>query len=77
MGVRQNNLHDFSVIILRRYKDVYVNSFFPHTAGLWSSLPSECFPLIYDLNGYNFRVNPLNAMLFWHQQPRAYIYVPM
>ena len=21
--------------------------------------------------------NPLNAMLFWHQQPRAYIYVPI
>ena len=30
-------LHDFSVTIPRCYKDVYVNSFFPHTARLWNS----------------------------------------
>ena len=30
-----DKLHDFSVIIPRCYKDVYVNSFFPHTAGLF------------------------------------------
>ena len=43
-----DRLHDFSVTILRCYKDVYVNSFFPHTARLWNSLPIECFPLTYD-----------------------------
>ena len=30
-----DRLHDFSVTIPRCYKDVYVNSFFPHTAWLW------------------------------------------
>ena len=29
-----DRLHDFSVTILRYYKDVYFNSFFPHTARL-------------------------------------------
>ena len=40
-----DRLHDFSVTIPRCYKDVYVNSFLPRTAKLWSSLPIECFPL--------------------------------
>ena len=40
-----DRLHDFSVIIPRCYKDVYVNSFFPHTTRLWNSLPIQCFPL--------------------------------
>ena len=48
-----DRLHDFSVTIPRCCKDVYVNSFFPCTARLWNSLPIECFPLTYDLNGYN------------------------
>ena len=43
-----DRLHDFSVTVLRYYKDVYVNSFFPDTARLWSSLPIECFRLTYD-----------------------------
>ena len=30
-----DRLHAFSVAIPRCYKDVYVNSFFPHTAWLW------------------------------------------
>ena len=47
-----DRLHDFSVTILRCYKDVYVNSFFPRTARLWNSLPIECFPLTYDLSGF-------------------------
>ena len=47
-----DRLHDFSVVIPRCYKDVYVNSFFPHTARLWNSLPIECFPLAYNLNGF-------------------------
>ena len=38
-------------------KDVYVNSFFPGSARLWNSLPIECFPLTYDLNGAKSRVN--------------------
>ena len=31
-----DRLHDFSVTIPRCYKDVYVNSFFPRTARLWT-----------------------------------------
>ena len=45
-----DRLHDFSATILRCYKDVYANSFFPRTASLWISLPAECFPLTYDLS---------------------------
>ena len=52
-----DRLHDFSVTIPRYYKDVYVNSFFPRTAKLWNSLPTECFPLTYDLSGFKFRIN--------------------
>ena len=52
-----DRLHDFSVIIRRCYKDVYVNSFFPCTARLWNSLPIECFPLTYDLNSFKSRIN--------------------
>ena len=52
-----DRLHDFSVTIPRCYKDVYVNSFFPGTAGLWISLPIECFPLAYDLSGFKFRIS--------------------
>ena len=33
-----DRLHDFSVIIPRSYKDVYVNSFFPCTTRLWNIL---------------------------------------
>ena len=51
-----NILHDFSVTILRCYKDAYVNSFLPHTARLWDSLPIECFPLSYDLNSFKSRI---------------------
>ena len=52
-----DRLHDFSVTIPRCYKDVYVNSFFPHTARLWNSLPVECFPLTYDLSSFKSRIN--------------------
>ena len=37
------------------YRDVYVNFFFPRTSRLWNSLPIECFPLTYDLNGFKSR----------------------
>ena len=40
------------VTITRCYKDVYVNGFFPCTARLWNSMPIECFPLTYNLNGF-------------------------
>ena len=50
-------LHDFCVTIPRCYRDVYVNSLFPRTTRLWNSLPIECFPLTYDLNGFKSRIN--------------------
>ena len=52
-----DRLHDSAVIIPRYYKDVYVNSFFPHTARLWNSLSIECFPLTYYLSGFKSRIN--------------------
>ena len=52
-----DRLHDFSVTIPRCYKDVYVNSFFPHTARFWNSVPMECFPLTYNINDFNSRTN--------------------
>ena len=52
-----DRLHDFSVTIPRCYKDAYVNSFFPRTAGLWNSLPIECFPLTYNLTDFKSRIN--------------------
>ena len=52
-----DRLHDFYVTIQRYYKDFYVNSFFPRTARLWYSLPIECFPLTYNLNGFKSRIN--------------------
>ena len=52
-----DNLHVFFVTIPRCCKDVYVNSLFPRTARLWNSLPIECCPLTYDLNGFNSRIN--------------------
>ena len=52
-----DRLHDFSVTIPRCYKNVNVNNFFPRTARLGNSLPVECFPLTYDLNGFKSRIN--------------------
>ena len=49
--------HDFSVIIPRCYEDFYVNTFFPHTARFWNSLPVGCFPLTYDLSSFKSRIN--------------------
>ena len=51
-----NRLHDFSAFIRGRYKDVYVNSFFPRTARFWNSLPIESMPLTYDLNALMSRI---------------------
>ena len=52
-----DRLHDSSVTIPRCYKDVYVNSFFPRSGRLWNSLPTECVPLTYNLNGFKSRIN--------------------
>ena len=52
-----DRLNYFSVTTSRCYKDVYVNSFFPHTARLRNSVPIEYFPLTYDLSGFKSRVN--------------------
>ena len=52
-----DRLHEYSVTIPRCYKDAYVNSIFPRTVRLWNSLPIECFPLTYDLNGFKSRIN--------------------
>ena len=52
-----DGLHDFSLTSPKCCKDIYVNSFFPHTARCWNSLPMECFPLTYDLSGFKSRIN--------------------
>ena len=52
-----DRLHAFSVTIPRCYKDVYVSCFFLRTARLWNSLPIDCFPLTYNLNGFKSRIN--------------------
>ena len=52
-----DRLHDFPVTIPRCYTDFYVNSFSPHTARFWNSLPIECFPLNYNLYGFKSRIN--------------------
>ena len=52
-----DRLHDFSVTILRCYKDIYVNSFFRRTARIWNSLPIECFPYTYVLSSFKSRIN--------------------
>ena len=44
-----DRLRDFSVVIPRFYKDVYVNSSFPCTARIWNFLLIGWFPLAYDL----------------------------
>ena len=58
-----DRLHYFSVTIRRCYKDVHVNSFFPHTAKLRNYVPIECFPMSYDLNGFKSRIN--RHLLTW------------
>ena len=62
-----DKFRDFSVIIPRCYKDIYGKNFFPCTARLWNSLPTECFRLTYDLNGFRSRINKhlLTAGSFW------------
>ena len=52
-----DGLHDFAVTVPKCSKVVYANSFFPRTAKLWNSLPSDCFPLSFDLNRFKTNVN--------------------
>ena len=52
-----DRLYDFSVAIPICYKDVYLNSFFSHTARPWNSLPVQYFCLNYNLNGFKSRIN--------------------
>ena len=69
-------LHDFFVTITRCYKDVYANGFFPLTTRLWNSLPIECFPLTYDLNGYKSRINRhIICRFFLKRFPVCFIYL--
>ena len=35
---------------------LYFYSFFPCTVRLWNSLPLECFPLTYNINGINLEL---------------------
>ena len=65
-----DRLYNFSVTIPRCYKDVYIKSFFPRTARLWNSLPIECFPLTYYLNGFKSRIDrPINFRFFLKRFP--------
>ena len=40
-------LHDFAVTIRWCYKNVYIYSFFQHTARLWNSLFADCFRFLF------------------------------
>ena len=46
-----DRLHDFSVTIPRCYKDFCVH-YFLEQLDSWNSFPIECFPLTYDLSGF-------------------------
>ena len=54
-----------------------VNNFFACTARPWNSLPIECFPLTYDLNGFKTRINRqlLTAGSFWRDFLYALIFL--
>ena len=47
-----DRLHDFSVTFPRCYKDSMST-----VSSLWNSLPIDCFPLTYDLNGLESIIN--------------------
>ena len=64
--------HNFSVIIRRCYKDVYVNSFFPRTARLWNSLHIECFPLSIILVALSLEQISFNCRFFLDRFPVRY-----
>ena len=72
-----DRLHDFSVTIPRCYKYVYVNSFFLCPARSRNSLPIECFPLTYDINGLKSRIirHLLTVGSFWADFMYALIFL--
>ena len=72
-----DRLHDSSITTPRCYKDVYVNSFFPCTTRVWNSLPTECFPLTYNLNVCTSRINRhlLTVGSFWRDLLYALIFL--
>ena len=49
------NFTKFFMLLIRFF--CFSLSFFPRTARRWNSLPTECFPLTYDLNGFKSRIN--------------------
>ena len=52
-----DRLRDFAVTIPQMLQVCHVNSFFSRTARLRYSLPIDCFPLTYNLNGFKSRIN--------------------
>ena len=78
-----DRLCDWSVTIPRCYKDVFASSFFLRTGRSWNSLPIECFPLTFYLNGLKSRTNrhlltvAFEIVLFncasfsWNSAPRS------
>lgn len=55
--------NDFPATISRYDKDDQVNSIFCNKARIWTLLPSKCFSLNYDLNGFTSTVN--RQLLTW------------
>ena len=51
-----NVLHNSSAFILRWYKGINFNSWFPCTVRGWNYLPAECSPLTFELNGLNLEL---------------------
>ena len=49
--------HPLTIQIPNFHKSCYSSSFFPCTARLWNTLPSNCFPSDYDLPSFNSNVN--------------------
>ena len=52
-------LHQYAVRPPRCNRKFYQSSFFPRTAGLWNSLPRDCFPSEYNVNMFKSRVNKI------------------
>ena len=52
-----DRLHHFSVTIPKCCKDVYVNSFFPHSGRIGNYLPIECFAFTYNVSGFKSKIN--------------------
>ena len=42
-----------------------MDSFVPRTTRLWNYLAAECFPLTYDLYGFEYRVETYDLFEYW------------